>query len=75
MEPGVDTWWDHPVDSLDNLVPCDTPSLPVDPASARLQEWAAQHPSGIPGGRWYAYPPDPTQISQSSGSGTTVSGA
>lgn len=46
--------------SLYNLVPCDGPSLPVDPAFARLQELAAQHPNGIPGAGWYAYEPDQT---------------
>jgi hypothetical protein len=46
--------------SLYNLVPCDSPSLPVDPAFARLQELAAQHPNGLPGAGWYAYKPDQT---------------
>jgi hypothetical protein len=44
--------------SLYNLVPCESPVLPVDPAFARLQELAAKHPDGIPGGGWYAHRPD-----------------
>ena len=46
--------------SLYNLVPWDSPSLPVDPAFAPLQELAAQHPNGIPGAGWHAYKPDQT---------------
>lgn len=46
--------------SLYNLVPCDSPSLPVNPAFARLQERAARYPDGIPGAGWYAYKPDQT---------------
>ena len=44
--------------SLYNLVPCDSPVLQADRAFARLQELAAQHPDGIPGGGWYAHRPD-----------------
>ena len=41
------------------LVPCDRPNLPVDPAFERMRELAAQHPDGvIPGGRWTANQPD-----------------
>ena len=44
--------------SLYNLVPSDSPSLPVNPAFARLRELAAQHPDGIPGAGWYANKPE-----------------
>ena len=44
--------------NLYRLVPCDSPSLPIDPAFARLQELAARHPNGIPGAGWYAHKPD-----------------
>lgn len=46
--------------SLYNLVPCDSPALPVNPGWARLEELAAQHPDGIPGAGWYAHKPDRT---------------
>lgn len=46
--------------SLYNLVPCESPSLPISPALARLQELAARYPDGIPGGAWYAHNPDRT---------------
>ena len=42
------------------LVPSDNPSLPVNPAFARLKELAAQHPNGIPCAGWSAYKPDRT---------------
>ena len=41
-----------------NLMPSDSPSLPVNPVFARLKELGAQHPDGIPGAGWYAYKPD-----------------
>lgn len=45
--------------NLYRLVPCDAPALPVDPGLLRLQEIAAQYPDGvIPGGGWYAHPPE-----------------
>ena len=44
--------------SMYNLVPLDSPALPLGPDVARLHELAAQHPDGIPGAAWYAYRPD-----------------
>lgn len=44
--------------SLYNLVPFDSPVLPVSPDVSRLQDLAAQHPDGIPGAVWCAYGPD-----------------
>ena len=41
-----------------NLMPSDSPALPVSPTFARLEELAAQHPDGVPGAGWYAYKPD-----------------
>jgi hypothetical protein len=41
------------------LVPCQTATLPIDPGVLRLQELAAKYPDGvIPGGGWFAYPPE-----------------
>ncbi len=40
------------------LVPSATPVLPPDPELVASEELARQHPGGIPGAGWFAYPPD-----------------
>ena len=42
------------------LWPCDSPSRPVGPAFARLQELTDTYPDGAPGAGWYAHRPDRT---------------
>lgn len=46
--------------SLYMLRPFDSPSRPINPAFARLQELAEKYPDGVPGAAWYAHRPDRT---------------
>jgi hypothetical protein len=41
--------------SLYNLMPCDSPSRPINRAFAGLQELAEKYPGGVPGSAWVAH--------------------